>query len=387
MRLIVGLLASLIASSALAQGINNPSVVTNANLAQNGGMVIDQANEAAALTITTGAGGLRMVDRWFGVFVTSTSSAGNPSSQQQTASSGFPLGIGFSKSILLTASGTPSTTVPAALGLRYQHPIEGSDIADLGFGTTSAKAVTVSIWMKSSIANANYGVALSNAAVNRTYPHICNVPSAATWTLCTFTVPGDTTGTWTATPGTIGMYVMVAIAGGSTFQGTADTWNAAFSITSSAQTQFTATASATLEITGVKAERGSVATQFVSDPTPVLLTKLQRYYRKSFPPGTAPATSAGVAGATCVQNPIAIGEPSTYIALNPTMYATPTITTFNPSANNANWRDVTAAGDITVSVDSVSAKSPTGFIIQTAGTVTALADVLCIHYTAVAAGM
>lgn len=108
----------------------------------------------------------------------------------------------------------------------------------------------------------------------------------------------------------------------------------------------------------------------------------QRYYRKSFPQGTAPAQSGGVTGAVCVKNPIALGDPSVMIYFNPPMRAAPTITTYNPSASNANWRDTTSGTDVTVSVDPATAKGDSGFLIATSGTVTTLGDILAIHYTA-----
>lgn len=106
------------------------------------------------------------------------------------------------------------------------------------------------------------------------------------------------------------------------------------------------------------------------------------HYRSSFPYGTAPAQSAAVAGALTVKNPIALGDPAIWVGFDPPMRTTPTLTTYNPSAANANWRDVTAGADATVSVDPATSIGPTGVLIATSGTVTALGDVLCIHYAA-----
>lgn len=106
------------------------------------------------------------------------------------------------------------------------------------------------------------------------------------------------------------------------------------------------------------------------------------HYTSSFPYGTAAAQSAGVAGAISTRNPIASGEPTHYVSFDPPMRANPTITTYNPSAANANWRNVTAAADVTVTVDGSSSKSTTGCLFGTSGTVTTLGDYLCIHYAA-----
>lgn len=374
--------ASLLALglAALAQDVRvSPLPVTpNANLIQNGGMLLDQANEGTALTITTGSN-LRNPDRIFTIFATSTSSAGNPTVQQQTTSAGL---TGFPKSMLITASATPSTSTPAALRLASTNSIEGIDVADLAFGTAGAKTVTASHWAKTSLANYNYGVALRNSAGDRSYVHICNVPVAATWTQCVFTTVGDVTGTWLTAQGALGLRMTITLSGGSTFQGSADSWQAGTAQTTAAQTQFTDTANATFETTGWKIERGAMATPYLEDPMQVLISKLQRYYRKSFPPGTAPAQTGGVAGTVCVQNPIAVGRPSLMVPFNPPMYASPAIVTYNPSAGNANWRDVTAGSDITVSVDPSTALSVNGVEFAAGATITTLADNICIHYTA-----
>ncbi len=117
-------------------------------------------------------------------------------------------------------------------------------------------------------------------------------------------------------------------------------------------------------------------------PIWVELPLCQRYLRKSFPQATAPAQNAGVAGAVTTKNPIAAGDPSVWVSFNPPMRAAPTITTYNPSATNANWRDITATADVTVSVDPSTTKGDSGFIIATSGTVASLGDILAIHYLA-----
>lgn len=112
------------------------------------------------------------------------------------------------------------------------------------------------------------------------------------------------------------------------------------------------------------------------------LALCMRHFQTSFPYGTAPAQSGGVAGAITVKNPIALGDPSAYIEFEPPMRVAPTITTYNPSAGNANWRDVTAAADATVSVDPVTSIGPSGVLLATSGTITSLGDILCIHHSA-----
>lgn len=374
---------------ALAQGITqvipvpipNSFIATpsNPNLLMNGAMQFDQFAAGATLTLTSGAAQRGPADRWWTAWTVSTSGAGDPTVKSQATSAGL---TGFPRSFLVTASSTPSTTVPAGLLLSVAQRIEGSDIADLAFGTSGAQQFSVSIWIKTSITNANFSFGFLNNAADRAYPHICNIPTANTWTKCQFTVTADTTGTWLSAPGTIGLASFLILNGGSNFQGTNNTWAAGVGITTSAQTQFTATASATVEFTGVKIERGVSATAYEMEPAAQLFSKLLRYYRKSFPLGTAPAQNAGLAGARCVENPIAVGQPSVYVQFEPPMYAAPTVVTYNPSAANSKWRNVTAGADVNETVDVSTAIGTTGVQISTAATTATIADNLCIHYSA-----
>lgn len=358
-------------------------ISTNQNIIHNGDVFFDQPNEGASVTVTTGGGNFRSADRWYSAFTVSTSGAGNPTIQRQTASSGAPANL--AKSLLITASSSAGSSSPAALRFKgaFQN-IEGSDVADLAFGTAGAATITVSAWLKSSIAAATYCIWLKNQAANRSYVHNCSVPSANTWTFISFTLVGDITGTWLNTANATGLTIGVQAAAGSTFQTTADTWSAGNFESTSSQTQLTNTGSATLEITGLKLERGSTATPSWSMQTADNYNRLKRYYWKTFEPGTAPAQNVGsVAGALTVKNPIALGDPSVYVPFNPPMFAgsAVTVTTYNPSAANANWRDITAGSDVTVSVDPASTKGCAGVLIGTSGTVTTLGDILGIHAT------
>lgn len=132
-----------------------------------------------------------------------------------------------------------------------------------------------------------------------------------------------------------------------------------------------------------------VSTGTNSNPPPIEfapasyeMLRCQRYFQSTFPIGTNIGQNAGVAGAITVKNPIALGDPSDYWQFSQPMRAAPTIVTYNPSAANANWRDITAAADATVSVDPSSTKSQRGVLIATSGTVTTLGDILAIHASA-----
>ncbi len=108
----------------------------------------------------------------------------------------------------------------------------------------------------------------------------------------------------------------------------------------------------TLDIANVQIEEGSVATDFESRPIGLEQALAQRYYQKSFPDSVVPAQNAGRTGAyELVQS---VG-PSLLVVfasviLPVQMRATPTVTLFNPSAANAEIRNVSAGTNWTGSV-------------------------------------
>lgn len=86
------------------------------------------------------------------------------------------------------------------------------------------------------------------------------------------------------------------------------------------------------------------------------LARCQRYYFKTFPQGTAPAQSAGATTGAftqyCQSTTGAIIGGSIHWPV--TMFKVPTITTYNPGAANANWRDITNGADRVVTVNTAT---------------------------------
>jgi hypothetical protein len=343
------------------------------NILTNAGFALDQQNAGTATTL--GAAIVRVVDRWFAKWVVSTSGAGNPTVQRVPVSAGFTVTPDELKISATTAGGT----VPAALDFIVFQSVEGSDVADLQQGTANATGFVVTVNLKSSLSSAVVPVFVQNAAANRSFVHNCPVASAATWTVCTFIVAGDITGTWNRAPDSVGMVVGLSAACGATFQTTADAWQAGNFNCTAAQTQYTNNAAATLETAAAVVNRGTFAVAYFPIPAATLISMAERYYRKSFALATAPVTNAGTnTGEACYENPIAAGEAGLTVYYSRMFGTTQTITTFNPAAANANFRNETAAADVAVGT---VAANPTNAYIPTAATVATIAQKVCIHYT------
>jgi hypothetical protein len=244
----------------------------------NGGMVIDQRNAGASVTPTAS---VYTLDR-FGAILTEASKF----SVQQNAGSVTPP-AGFTNYLGVTSASAYSVVSSDVFAIRQM--VEGFNVADLGWGTASAQAVTVSFWVRSSLTG-TFGGSVMNSAQDRAYPFSYTIDSADTWEYKTITIAGDTSGTWLKNNG-IGLRLNFSIGSGSTFSGTANAWTGSNIWSTTGATSVVGTNGATFYITGVQLEVGSVATPFERRPFGMELALCQRYYETSYPAGVVPGTA------------------------------------------------------------------------------------------------
>jgi hypothetical protein len=228
-------------------------------------MRIDQRNAGAAVSLPT-ASTLYTLDRW----ACNKDTAGATVTAQQ--SSVVP--SGFTKALLFTVS--TGAAAGASDQNLFQQIVEGVNVGDLGWGTSSAQSVSVSFWVRSSVIG-TYGLSLSNSAANRAYLATYSIDVANTWEYKTVVIPGDTTGTW-LTDNSSGIRVRWDFGSGSSRQGTAGSWGTTLFNTVSTRANLIGTSGATLYITGVQLEAGPTATPFERRPYSVELGMCQRYY-------------------------------------------------------------------------------------------------------------
>ena len=265
----------------------------------NGAMVIDQRNAGAAVTPTAGT---YTLDRYF-----YQSSQASKATIQQNAGSVTPP-TGFTNYLGVTSTSAYSSG--AGDFFRIFQSIEGLNVADLAWGTASAKTVTLSFWVRSSLTG-TFGGSLQNSASNRSYPFTYTISSANTWEYETITIAGDTSGTWLTTNGT-GVTVGFNIGTGTTFSGTAGAWAGANYLSATGATSVLATNGATFYITGIQFEVGSTATSFDVRDYGRELALCQRYLYKVSADGTnAPSLAMGFANSTtqvfaCIYLPVSL---------------------------------------------------------------------------------
>ena len=269
--------------------ITAASTVTNPvgfrNRIINGDMRIDQRRSGSSVTI---ASAVYTLDRWF-----ADMSAASKYSVQRNAGS-VTLPADYTNYLGVTS--LSSYSVSASDYFTIQQYVEGYNFSDLGFGSASAKSITLSFWVRSSLTG-TFGGAVSNGAQDRSYPFSYAISSANIWENKSITISGDQSGTWITDNGK-GISVFFGLGVGSTYSGTAGAWSGSTFVSASGATSVVGTNGATFYITGVQLESGSTATEFERRPFGTELALCQRYFCKPASDGNSPIASGYFNSAT-----------------------------------------------------------------------------------------
>jgi hypothetical protein len=253
--------------SSLQTAAASPYVLKNRII--NGDFRIDQRNAGASVTPANGA---YTIDRWF-----VEASQASKFTVQQNAGSVTPP-AGFTNYLGITVGASANVTVGTSDYFDVTQAIEGFNVADLDFGKSTAKTITFSFWVRSSLTG-TFGGSIRNGSAARSYPFTYTISSTNTWEQKTITVVGDTSGTWLTTNG-IGLSLCFSLGMGSTYSGTAGAWATANYASATGSTNLISTNSATFYITGVQLEQNTSATPFERRLYNQELANCQRYCYK-----------------------------------------------------------------------------------------------------------
>ena len=260
-----------------AKDIIAPSALSHRNMIINGAMNVYQRG---SLSITQSNDGGWAVDRF--KFAMNSQVAQLAATMSQHSMSSAELNTtGFAKALKFETT-TPETSWDNDELAYLQQIIEAQNLQHLQYGTASAKSVTLSFWVKSSVTG-TFAVGLykqdsTARVINKTI-----TISDTNWNKYTLTFPGDTdSGATIANDNGAGIYVLWHLGAGSTYNDGANTsWenysNAGWA-GGHVQNGIVTTNGATWYLTGVQLELGSVATPFEHRSYMEELQQCRRYY-------------------------------------------------------------------------------------------------------------
>ena len=236
------------------------------NLLINGDMRINQRFGSASMNATNG--NLYSLDRW----VTANDNATSRFTVQQVEDA--PVGFYYS----LKATSTSAHTPLSGEVFGFSQKIEGYNTNWLEFGTSNAKSITISFFVKSSLTG-TFGGSVLNNGMTRGFPFTYTISSANTWEKKTVTVIGCPDGTWDPTD-TTGIRVHWSMGAHANRSDTAGQWSSTtYSFHPTGATDVVATNGATLQITGCQVEVGDTATTYEHRNYGDELRLCQRYFQ------------------------------------------------------------------------------------------------------------
>ena len=319
--------------------------LSNRNMIINGAMQVAQRG-----TQTNSTNAYTACDRW--EFIEGGSSV-ITSSQDSDSPQGFANSV---KLDVTTASGTPSSGDYAILRTK----LEGQDLQNLLYGTSSAKQITISFSVKSPKAGTHYVELIHNSA-GAMNSIAYTVNSANTWENKVVTFDGYQT-TALNNDANSGLLIYFWLMAGSNYtSGThsSNTWHTTNANRAAGQVNAMDNTSNNFYLTGVQLEVGDTATDFEHRSFGDELARCQRYFYNFQPAGTANSggNEMGIVGSNYNGNNF-FG--SIYFPV--TMRATPTL------SSGGDWASRDGNNNLLTSVFSYQRSSPRMVLVSATAT-------------------
>ena len=248
---------------------------TNKNLIINGAMLVAQRGTSSTLA------GYYTVDRF--KFETGGIDEALTQAQVDVASGTTPFTAGFRKAIKIT-NGNQTSGAGAGDRIIINYFIEAQDIANSGWNYTDPNSfITLSFYVKSSVAQTFYVRLESKDGTRSSYPLSTGSLSADTWTKVTHSVPGHGSLLQFDNDSAAGLQIEFTLYRGTNNTSNSVTLNAWGAYDSAARipdvtTTWFTTNDATFEMTGVQLEVGPTATDFEHRSFTQELRLCQRYF-------------------------------------------------------------------------------------------------------------
>ena len=271
-----------VGASTAAITVNNTDGTCTANLTNrtNKNLIINGAMQVAQRGTSSTSSGYQTVDR----FVVNYGGTDEAPTQAQVdvASGTSPYTSGFRKALKIT-NGNQTSGAGATDSVNFGHKLEAQDIANSGWNYTSTSSfITLSFWVKSSVAQVFYGYLQTRDGSEYSYPFSTGSLSADTWTKVTKTIPGNSNLQFDNNNGSgLEFYINGFLGTDYTDNSRSlDSWAAQSDAThfpDMTSTWYT-TNDATLEFTGLQLEVSDHATDFEHRSFAQELALCQRYY-------------------------------------------------------------------------------------------------------------
>lgn len=243
----------------------------------NGDFNIFQRSTSA---VTAGNNTYTTADRW----KTQISTDGAMTTEKESLSLADQVTTGSASAWEIKCTSTDSSIASNQYALFLQS-IEAQFLQDLLYGTSSAKTLTCSFWVKSSLTG-TYGFFVYKSDTTGYFlPIEFSISSADTWEkkIIEISPTAGSTTLITSSGGVInndngeGLAIGICLAMGSSYQGTNNTWTTSGHYTTSNQVNFLSNTSNNFYITSFQVEVGDDATEFEVLPHDVQLERCRRY--------------------------------------------------------------------------------------------------------------
>jgi len=254
--------------------VYDSGALSNRNLIINGGFqVFQRATSATAQT----DGAFLTADRWLG-FV---SGGGAYTTQKSTGNTGT---ISHDTAWKIDVT-TADTSLAAGDYYSLVQRIEAQNLQQLAYGTSNAKTLTLSFWVRATKTGTSCICVTKNDNTQYNYVAEYTINASNTWEHKTITIEPDSNikaanGAITNDNGR-GMQVIFVLAYGSNYTaGTANAWNDSADFATTNQINHMDSTSNDFYITGVQLELGTEATPFEHRSFGDELALCQRYYQQ-----------------------------------------------------------------------------------------------------------
>ena len=267
---------------ALSQvGLERLNTATTKKIGTNKNIIINGAMQVAQRGTSSTGGGYETIDR----FASSYNGTDEAPTQAQVnvAAGTTPYTLGFRKAWKFT-NGNQTGGAGSSDRVEVAYKAESQDIANSGWNYTSSSSfITLSFWIKSSVAQNFFGRLLSADGTAQRYAFETGSLTADTWTKITKTIPGNSNLQFDNN-NEEGLKISWYGFAGTDFTDSSslNTWAAGVSgnRTPDQTSTWYTTNDSTLELTGVQLEVGSVATDFEHRSFGQELALCQRYYQR-----------------------------------------------------------------------------------------------------------